>query len=137
MSIFDLFTDRLLLAHPDPSTTADSTGQPITDATGQPVGDTSFETTDLIGDVSWDGPDVTEIYGRVQEKTGRWPEGPGAGPELVETRIFLPFGTDVCELDKIRRPDANPDQVYQATFVDHDVAGARHHVQVTARRVPL
>jgi hypothetical protein len=135
MSFADLLTHRLLLSHPDVATTADSTGQLYTDATGQPLGDATADTTVIT--TNWEGQDITQLYGRVQERTGKWPEGPGSGPELVDTIIFLPFGTDVRELDKIRRPDATPDQVYQVVFVDHDVAGAGHHIQAKARRVPL
>ena len=78
MSYADLLTHRLLVSHPDPASTADSTGQLYQDATGQPLGDSSSATTEIT--VNWEGPDVTELYGRVQEKTGKWPEGPGAGP---------------------------------------------------------
>ena len=64
-------------------------------------------------------------------------EGPGAGPELVDTKIFLPFGTQVRELDKIRRTDSDPEQVYQVIFANRDVGGAGHHIEIRARRIPL
>lgn len=127
MSFHDLLHHTLLVKHPAPDTTPDSTGQLYVDATGQPVGDATIET---------DWSDAAETEGLVQELSARWPEGPGAGPELVDTRIYLPIGVAVRELDKLKRTDSDPEQVYQAVFV-HDAAGQGHHLEIEARRIPL
>jgi hypothetical protein len=129
MSYSELLTHTLLVAHPNPATTADQTGQLFTDATGQPIGDATVDE-----DVDW--MFAVEVPGLVQERTARWPEGPGAGPELVNTTIFLEAGVQVRELDKIKRTDIDPEQVYQAVFVS-DAAGQGHHTEVIARRIPL
>jgi len=135
MSILDRFVHRLLLLHPDPATSPDTTGQLSLDATGQPIGDTTDATS--VANVDWEASDVLQVYGLVQERSGKWPEGPGAGPELVDTKIFLPFGTQVRELGKIRRTDSDPEQVYQVIFANRDVGGAGHHIEIRARRIPL
>jgi hypothetical protein len=135
VSILDRFIHRLLLRHPDPSFSADSSGQLFGDSTGQPIGDTSSETS--VANEDWEDSNVVEVFGLVQERSGKWPEGPGAGPELVDTKIWLPFGTDVRELDKLKRTDSDPAQVYQVVFANRDVGGVGHHVQVRARRIPL
>jgi hypothetical protein len=134
VSILDLVHARLLILHPLSSTSADATGQLFSDATGQPIGDATDQTN--VADDNWEDLGV-EVYGRVEERSGKWPEGPGAGPELVDAKIWLPFGTDVDELDKIQNADADPAQVYQVVFRNPDVGSGRHHLQVKARRIPL
>lgn len=132
MSFRDRLTHTLLVAHPDPTVSPDSTGQLFTDATGQPVGDSTGDPT-IIG-VPWQ--DATEVIGLVQEMTSKWPEGPGAGPQLVDTRIYMPFGTQIGELDKVQRVDIVPPEVYQVVF-KKDAGGRGHHIEVQARRIPL
>ena len=118
-----------MIAHPLPTSSPDGTGQQFLDANGQPIGDTQVDPTEFA--------DATPSKGLIQENRARWPEGPGAGPELVDTLIFLPFGAEVHELDKIQRTDVDPQQAYQVVYVDHDVGGAGHHVEIKARRIPL
>ena len=130
MSYFDRLVHTLLIAHPEPDTTPDSTGQLFTDETGQPIGDATV-------DEAIDWTNAAQVPGLVQERTARWPEGPGAGPELVNTLIFLEFGTAIRELDKLKRIDADPPQVYQAVFVNQLAYGRTPHIEVQARRIPL
>lgn len=132
MSLLAHLTHTVLIAHPDPTASPDATGQLFVDETGQPIGDATANAPSTDGD--W----MNGVSSRalIQEKTAHWPSGPGAGPELVDTLIFLPTGTAVRELDKIKRTDIDPVQVYQAVFV-HDAAGQGHHLEVQARRVPL
>lgn len=132
MSFLDRLRHTVLIAHPDPTASPDATGQLFVDETGQPIGDATVPATSYFGD--WDG--ATEYRALIQERTAKWPEGPGAGPELVDTMIFLPIGAAVRELDKIKRTDSDPEQVYQAVFV-YDAAGRGHHLEVKARRIPL
>jgi len=129
VSFSDLLIHDLLIKSPDPAISPDTTGQLHYDSTGQPVGDT----TDSV-DEDWNSADFAK--GLVQELTAKWPMGPGAGPELVDTRIFLLPDTVIHELDKIKRTDIDPEQVYQAVFV-RDAAGRGHHIEVQARRIPL
>lgn len=128
MSFADLLIHDLLIKSPDPESSPDPTGQLFYDETGQPIGDTTVATDDWSTAVS--------TRGLVQEQSAKWPEGPGAGPELVDTRIYLFPDVVVLELDKIKRTDVDPEQIYQAVFV-HDAAGVGHHTEVEARRIPL
>jgi hypothetical protein len=133
MSFRDRLTHTLLVAHPNPATTADETGQLFVDETGQPIGDaTSDPTTD---EALWE--DAVEVIGFVDERTSKWPEGPGAGPQLVDTRIYLLPSTSVRELDKLRRIDIDPPKTYQAVFVNPKYGRGLHHYEVQARRIPL
>ena len=134
MSFRSRLRHRVLIAHPDPAASPDSTGQLFVDATGQPIGAATVDTsTDLV-----DWPGATETRALVQERTARWPEGPGAGPELVDTLIFLPVETAVRELDKVKRIDVAPEQAYQITFVDRFSGyGRGDHIEARARRIPL
>jgi hypothetical protein len=128
VSYADLLIHDLLIKSPPPYSSPDDTGQLFYDSTGQPIGDTTVD-----GD---DWTDAVAVRGLVQEMDAKWPEGPGAGPELVDTRIFLMSDAIIHELDKIRRTDVDPQQTYQAVFV-HDAAGVGHHWEVQARRIPL
>jgi hypothetical protein len=133
MSFTELLVHSLLIAHPDPATSPDETGQLFVDATGQPVGDATVdEETDLT-----DWTLATAVRGRVSERTARWPDGPGAGAQLVDTRIYLEPETAIRELDKIRRVDTQ--QAYQAVFVNaiSGGPGTAGHIEVQARRIPL
>lgn len=133
MSIGELMTHRFLIAPRDPARSPDTTGQLFTDSTGQPIGDTTIDNTD------WS--QGTAIRGRLREVTARWPEGPGAGPELVKTTIRFPRGADIRELDKVKRTDVDPEQAYQITFVrdafGRIASGRGHHTIAEARRIPL
>jgi len=129
MSFHDRLVHQLLVKHPAPDTTADSTGQLFVDETGQPIGDSQAATDEFV--------DATPTRGLIQEMSAKWPEGAGAGPELVDTRIYLEFGTSVRELDKIQRVDVDPMQAYQVVYVNPDVGGAGHHMELKARRIPL
>lgn len=128
MSYADLLIHDLLIKTPDPGITPDDTGQLFYDSTGQPIGDTTIDGDDWTAAVP--------AKGLVQEMTAKWPEGPGAGAELVDTRIFLKADAVVHELDKIQRTDCDPTQSYQAVFV-RDAGGVGHHFEVQARRIPL
>lgn len=133
MSFTELLVHSLLIAHPNPATTPDSTGQLFVDATGQPVGDATVdEESDLT-----DWTLATQVRGRVSERTAKWPDGPGAGAQLVDTRIYLEPETAIRELDKIRRVDTQ--QAYQAVFVNaiSGGPGTPGHIEVQARRIPL
>ena len=128
-----MLSHPLLLAHPDPTTSPDETGQLFVDATGQPVGDATIDDPNDL--TNWD--DATALRGRVMERTARWPDGPGAGAQLVDTKIFIEDGIAVRELDKIRRVDTG--QAYQVVFVHAITAGrgAPGHIELQARRIPL
>ncbi len=91
-----------------------------TDAVGQPTSDTGSQA----------------VSGRVEELAAAWPMGPGADPLIATSRVYLPFGTVIAELDTIHRIDVTPPQDYQALFVQ-DAGGQGHHLEVMARRVPL
>jgi len=133
VSFSDMLTHDLLIAHPDPTTSPDSTGQLFVDDTGQPVGDA---TIDQVSDLTnWDA--ATQFRGRVEERSARWPNGPGAGAELVDTKIWVELGTAVRELDKVRLVDNG--QAYQIVFVDPIIAGrgVPGHLRLQARRIPL
>lgn len=133
MSIGELMTHRFIVAPRDLDRSPDETGQLFTDSTGQPIGDTTVDNTD------WS--QGTPVRGRLREVSMRWPEGPGAGPLLVKTTIRFPRGTDIRELDKIKRTDVTPEQAYQITFVrdafGRIAAGRGHHTITEARRIPL
>ena len=133
MSIGELLTHRFLIAPRDLARSPDETGQLFTDSTGQPIGDTTVDNTD------WSMG--TPIAGRLRETTARWPEGPGAGPELVKTTIHFPRGADIIELDKVKRIDVEPNQAYQIVFVrdafGRIASGRGHHTIAEARRIPL
>jgi hypothetical protein len=133
VSFADMLTHPLLIAHPDPATSADSTGQLFVDATGQPVGDA---TIDQLSDLT-DWSQATQVRARIEERSARWPNGPGAGAELVDTKIWVENGTEVRELDKVRRDDTG--QAYQVVFVDPIPAGrgVPGHIRLQARRIPL
>jgi hypothetical protein len=132
MSFSDLLVHDLLIAHADPAASPDATGQLFIDSTGQPIGDATVDPTDPGAD--WLG--AMSAKGRVVEMSARWPQGPGAGPELVDTRILFPAGTAIHELDKVLWEQTG--QAYQAVFVREatGIAGV-HHVKVQARRIPL
>ena len=133
MSIEELMTHQFILAPRDLATSPDTTGQLFTDSTGQPIGDTTVDDTD------WDSG--TPLSGRLREVSGKWPEGPGAGPELVKATIRFPAGTDIVELDKVKRIDVDPPQAYQIVFVRDAFGGLAlgrgHHTITEARRIPL
>ena len=133
MSFTELLVHALLIAHPDPTTSPDATGQLFVDATGQPVGDATIDQASDLTDWGM----ATQVRGRVSERTARWPDGPGAGAELVDTRIYLEPGIEIRELDKIRRVDTQ--QAYQAVFVNaiSGGPGTAGHIEVQARRIPL
>lgn len=134
MSFGDRLRHTILIAHPDPTASPDGTGQLIVDATGQPVGDSTAISTLVLTD--WEG--ATASRALVQERTAHWPDGPGAGSELVDTMIFLPVATTIRELDKVKRTDVSPEQVYQVTFVDRFSGyGPGDHIEARARRLPL
>jgi hypothetical protein len=125
---------RMLLQHPNDVDPQDAVGQPL-DATGQPIGSTIVTSTDPSSS-DWIGS--TEVRCLVQERRAKWPEGPGAGPELVETHIFFMPDVVIDELDRGLRVDIDPPQAYQITFVDKLLNyGRRDHIQTTARRIPL
>lgn len=128
-----MLIDELLIAHPDPTTSPDATGQHFNDETGQPVGDA---TIDQVSDLT-DWTQAAHVRGRVEERSARWPDGPGAGAQLVDTKIWVELGTQVRELDKIRL--VKNGQAYQVVFVDPVVAGrgAAGHLRLQARRIPL
>lgn len=132
MSFQDLLPHTVSIAHPDPATSPDGTGQLFRDSTGQPIGDASIDEVDP--DADW--ADAVTVKGRVMEMSASWPEGPGAGPELVDTKVLLPAGTAVRELDKLRWEETG--QAYQVVFVRTITGFATdHHVRVQARRIPL
>lgn len=126
---------RLLIAHPLPTTSPDATGQLFTDATGQPIGDATTVVTD------WDNIEgaTTEVRAYVEERTAKWPDGPGAGAELVDTRIWIEPGAEIRELDQMKWLDTG--QAYQAVFVHTvSIAGVGYAaglIAVQARRIPL
>lgn len=133
MSIEELMVHKFTLAPRDVDVSPDETGQLFTDSTGQPVGDTTIDDTDWLAG--------TSIVGRLREVSARWPDGPGAGAQLVKTTIRFPSGTDIRELDKVQRTDIDPPQTYQIVFVrdafgGHDT-GRGHHTITEARRIPL
>jgi hypothetical protein len=131
VSFRDRLIHTLLITQTDPAASPDGTGQLFIDETGQPIGDT---TSTAGTEIEWQG--AIEVPGLVQEMTAKWPEGPGAGPELVDTRIYLLPDASIRELRKIRRTDIEPQQTYQAVFV-MDAGGKGHHLEVRARRIPL
>jgi hypothetical protein len=133
MSIEELMVHSFILAPRDTAVSPDETGQLFTDSTGQPIGDTT------IDDTNWS--QGTPVMGRLRETSARWPDGPGAGPELVTATIRFPSGSDVHELDKVKRTDVDPEQAYQVIFVrdafgGHDT-GRGHHTIASVRRIPL
>lgn len=126
---------RMLVKHPEPASTPDNTGQPITDSTGQPVGVATIESRDPDSS-EWDG--AVEVACLVQERTAKFPDGPGAGAELVDTRIFFLADAAVSELDNGLRIDIDPPQAYQITFVNRMIGyGRADHMEAIARRLPL
>lgn len=131
MSFTELLVHSLLVLHPDPTTSPDATGQLFVDATGQPVGDAT------IDDPAGNWANAVAVRGRVSERTAKWPDGPGAGAQLVDTRIYLEPETAVRELDKVRSVDTS--QTYQVVFVNaiSGGPGTRGHIEVQARRIPL
>lgn len=131
MSIASRMIHSCLIKHPAPDTTADSTGQLFLDENGQPIGDTTTTTENEFAD-------ATAVNCLVQERTSKWPEGPGAGSDLVDARIYVLPGTVVTELDKIQRTDVDPPQDYQVTFVDKFTGyGSGDHFELQVRRIPL
>lgn len=132
MSFLGRLIHTVLIAHPDPTASPDATGQLFVDETGQPIGDATAPATDYFG--NWDN--ATETRALIQEYNARWLEGPGAGPEIVDTLVFFQFGTAIRELDKFKRIDKLPEQVYQTVAV-FDASGRGHHLEVKARRIPL
>jgi len=133
MSFTQLLIDRLLIAHPDPATSPDATGQLFVNATGQPVGDATIdEASDLT-----DWATATEVNGRVEERSARWPDGPGAGAQIVDTKIWLEDAVAIRELDKVRLVSTG--QAYQVVFVDpvRGGPGTFGHKMAQARRIPL
>lgn len=134
MSFSDRLRHTILIAHPSPAASPDATGQLFVDETGQPIGDATADTS--VASTDWTG--ATETTALVQERSARWPEGPGAGSEIVDTVIYLPVGTAVRELDKAKRTDVDPAQVYQIVFVDSFSGyGVGDHIEARARRIPL
>lgn len=126
---------RMLVKHPDPASSPDVTGQPITDLTGQPVGVATIESRDPDAS-EW--ADAVEVACLVQERTAKFPDGPGAGSELVDTRIFFLADAAVSELDNGLRIDIDPPQAYQITFVNRMIGyGHPDHMEAIARRLPL
>lgn len=127
---------RMLVKHPDPTSSPDSTGQPITDSTGQPVGSATISST-AISSTDW--IDATEMPCLIDERRVTFPEGPGAGSELVDTRVFFLADAPVSELDNGLRIDIDPPQAYQITYIERMTGfGSRlDHVAATARRLPL
>lgn len=131
MSLTSRLRHRIEVLHYEPGATADESGQLIGDDSGQPIGDNTSTTDD-------DWTLATTVRALVAERSATWPEGPGAGPQIVQTRIFLEPGVVVDELDKLRRVDVEPNQVYQVTFVnDYRTFGHLDHIELMARRIPL
>ncbi len=130
-----MFTARLRhlieILHYEPGSTADESGQLILDDSGQPIGDNTSTVDD-------DWTLATTVRAMVAEKTSSWPDGVGAGAQIVMTKIFLEGGVVVDELDKLRRIDVEPNQVYQVAFVnDYRTFGHLDHIELMARRIPL
>src|SRR4029077_2085907 len=100
---------------------ADTAVQLESDATGQPIGSAEPSTYAYVHG--------TQVRGLVQERTATWPMGPGADAELVDTHIFLPFGTLAKELDTIWRIDLDPPKAYQVVFANPDPAGQGRTLQ--------
>ena len=70
------------------------------------------------------------LAGLVQERSGREVEGPDHVAVISNALIFLPFGTDVTERDRI---SANG-QRYELLFV-RDPGAKSRHLEIDARRV--
>lgn len=136
MSYAKKLRHRMLVKHPDPTSSPDTTGQPITDSTGQPVGVSTITSTDISAP---DWVDSFEVACLVQERKARFPEGPGAGSELVDTVIFFLPDAPVSELDNGLRIDIDPPQAYQITFIDRwlGYSSRGDHIEAVARRLPL